>query len=57
MACLLNLWYEMLTLCDMLTCGKSMRSRNIYKDTLNDKVSLIDHVVTNHQNQTRINDI
>jgi hypothetical protein len=29
--------------------------RNVYKDMLNNMVSLIDHVVMNHQNQTRTN--
>jgi hypothetical protein len=40
-----------------LTCGifASMRPRNVYKDMLNNMVNLIDHVVMNHQNQTRTN--
>jgi hypothetical protein len=29
--------------------------RNVYKDMLNNMVSPIDHVVMNHQNQTRTN--
>jgi hypothetical protein len=31
--------------------------RNVYKDMINNKVSPINHVVMNHQNQTRINGI
>jgi hypothetical protein len=31
--------------------------RNVYKDMLNNMVSSIDHVVMNHQNQTRTNGI
>jgi hypothetical protein len=34
-----------------------MGPRNIYKDMLNNKVSSINDVVMNHQNQTRTNDI
>jgi hypothetical protein len=33
----------------------SLGPRNVYKDMLNNMVSPIDHVVMNHQNQTRIN--
>jgi hypothetical protein len=42
-----------------LACGilASLGSRNVYKDMLNNIVNLIDHVVMNHQNQTRTNDI
>jgi hypothetical protein len=35
----------------------SLRPRNVYKDMLNNMVSPIDHVVMNHQNQTRTNGI
>jgi hypothetical protein len=40
-----------------LACGNlaSLAPRNVYKDMLNNMVSLIDHVVMNHQNQTRTN--
>jgi hypothetical protein len=40
-------------------CGilASLGPRNVYKDMLNNMVSLIDHVVMNHQNQTRTNGI
>jgi hypothetical protein len=40
-----------------LACGvfASMGPRNVYKDMLNNMVSPIDHVVMNHQNQTRTN--
>jgi DNA-binding protein Fis len=31
--------------------------KNVYKDMLNNMVNPIDHVVMNHQNQTRTNDI
>jgi hypothetical protein len=43
----------------ILACGifASMGPRNVYKDVLNNMVSPIDHVVMNHQNQTRTNDI
>jgi hypothetical protein len=34
-----------------------MRPRNVYKDTLNNMISPFDHVVMNHQNHTRTNDI
>jgi hypothetical protein len=34
-----------------------LRPINFYKDMLNNMVSLIDHVVMNHRNQTRTNDI
>jgi hypothetical protein len=34
-----------------------MRPRNAYKDMLNNMVTLIDHVVMNHQNHTQTNDI
>jgi hypothetical protein len=34
-----------------------MGPRNVYKDILNNMVSLVDHVVMNHQNQTRTNGI
>jgi hypothetical protein len=33
----------------------SLGPRNVYKDMLNNMASPIDHVVTNHQNQTRTN--
>jgi hypothetical protein len=35
----------------------SLGHRNVYQDMLNNKVSPIDHVVMNHQNQTRTNGI
>jgi hypothetical protein len=35
----------------------SLGPRNVYKDMLNNMVSLIDHVVMNHQNHTRTNDL
>jgi hypothetical protein len=38
--------------CDILA---SLGPRNVYKDMLNNMVSPIDHVVMNHQNQTRTN--
>jgi hypothetical protein len=40
-----------------LACGilASLGPRNVYKDMLNNVVSPIDHVVMNHQNQTRTN--
>jgi hypothetical protein len=40
-----------------LACGvlASLGPRNVYKDMLNNMVSPIDHVVMNHQNQTRTN--
>jgi hypothetical protein len=40
-----------------LACGilASLGLRNVYKDMLNNMVSPIDHVVMNHQNQTRTN--
>jgi hypothetical protein len=34
-----------------------LRPRSVYKDMLNSAVSLIDHVVMNHQKQTRTNGI
>jgi hypothetical protein len=40
--------------CDILAC---LGPRNVYKDMLNNMVSPIDHVVMNHQNQTRTNGI
>jgi hypothetical protein len=42
-----------------LACGifASLGPRSVYKDMLNNMVSLIDHVVMNHQNQTLTNDI
>jgi hypothetical protein len=42
-----------------LACGilASLGPRNVYKDMLNNMVSPIDHVVMNHQNQTRTNGI
>jgi hypothetical protein len=42
-----------------LECGilASLGPRNVYKDMLNNMVSPIDHVVMNHQNQTRTNGI
>jgi hypothetical protein len=38
-----------------LACGilASLGHRNVYEDMLNNMVSPIDHVVMNHQNQTR----
>jgi hypothetical protein len=41
-----------------LACGilASLGPRNVYKDMLKNMVSPIDHVVMNHQNQTRTND-
>jgi hypothetical protein len=43
----------------MLACGilASLGPRSVYKDMLNNKVSPNDHVVMNHQNQTRTNGI
>jgi hypothetical protein len=40
-----------------LVCGTfaSLGPRSVYKDMLNNMVSLIDHVVMNHQNHTRTN--
>jgi hypothetical protein len=40
-------------------CGilASLGPINVYKDMLKNMVSPIDHVVMNHQNQTRTNDI
>jgi hypothetical protein len=38
--------------CDILA---SLGPRNVYKDMLNNMVNPIDHVVMNHQNQTRTN--
>jgi hypothetical protein len=42
-----------------LACGilASLGPRSVYKDMLNNKVSPNDHVVMNHQNQTRTNGI
>jgi hypothetical protein len=42
-----------------LACGilASLGPRSVYKDMLNNMVSPIDHVVMNHQNQTRTNGI
>jgi hypothetical protein len=42
-----------------LACGilASLGPRNVYKDMLNNMVSPVDHVVMNHQNQTRTNGI
>jgi hypothetical protein len=42
-----------------LACGifASLGPRNVYIDMLNNMVSTIDHVVMNHQNQTRTNGI
>jgi hypothetical protein len=42
-----------------LACGilAFLGPRNVYKDMLNNMVSLIDHVVMNHQNQTRTNGV
>jgi hypothetical protein len=45
---LLNLPYDILA---------SLGPRNVYKDMLNNMFSLNDHVVMNHQNQTRTNGI
>jgi hypothetical protein len=43
----------------ILACGilASLEPRNVYKYMLNKMVSPIDHVVMNHQNQTRTNGI
>jgi hypothetical protein len=43
----------------ILACGifASLGPRNVYKDMLSNMVSLICHVVINHQNQTRTNGI
>jgi hypothetical protein len=43
----------------ILACGifASLGPRNVYKEMLNMLVSLIDHVVMNHQNHTRTNGI
>jgi hypothetical protein len=43
----------------ILACGilASLGPRSVYKDMLNNKVSPNDHVVMNHQNQTRTNGI
>jgi hypothetical protein len=43
----------------ILACGilASLGPRIVYKDMLNKMVSPIDHVVMNHQNQTRTNGI
>jgi hypothetical protein len=40
-----------------LACGilASLEPRNVYKDMLNNMVSLIDYVIMNYQNQTRTN--
>jgi hypothetical protein len=47
------LFFSLLSLaCDILA---SLGPRNVYKDMLNNMVSPIDHVVMNHQNQTRTN--
>jgi hypothetical protein len=40
--------------CDIF---ESLGPRSVYKDMLNNVVSPIDHVVMNHQNQTRTNGI
>jgi hypothetical protein len=40
--------------CDIFA---SLGPRSVYKDMLNNLVSPIDHVVMNHQNQTRTNGI
>jgi hypothetical protein len=45
---LLNLSYDILA---------SLEPRNVYKDMLNNMISSNDHIVMNHQNQTRTNDI
>jgi hypothetical protein len=58
--CFLYLCSSVLTLdllilaCDILA---SLGPRSVYKDMLNNMVSPIDHVVMNHQNQTRTNGI
>jgi hypothetical protein len=58
--------YFLLLSCSVLTldllilaCGilASLGPRSVYKDMLNNKVSPNDHVVMNHQNQTRTNGI
>jgi hypothetical protein len=43
----------------ILACGilASLGPRSVYKDMLNNKVSPIDHVVMNHQNQSQTNGI
>jgi hypothetical protein len=46
----LNLWHDMLTWRGMLTCGNTHGTRNAYN-----MVSPNNHVVINHQNQTRTN--
>jgi hypothetical protein len=48
-----------ISLSSHLVCGifACMRPRNAYKDMLNNMVTLIDHVVMNHQNHTQTNDI
>jgi hypothetical protein len=49
------LTFDLLILvCDILA---SLGPRSVYKDMLNNMVSPIDHVVMNHQNQTRTNGI
>jgi hypothetical protein len=50
----LTLNYLLILTCDIFT---SLGPINVYKDMLNNMVSLIDHVVMNHQNQTRTNGI
>jgi hypothetical protein len=49
------LTFDLLILaCDILA---SLGPRSVYEDMLNNKVRLNDHVVMNHQNQTRTNGI
>jgi hypothetical protein len=49
------LTFDLLILtCDLLA---SLGPRSVYKDIINNMVSPIDHVVMNHQNQTRTNSI
>jgi hypothetical protein len=46
--------YLLNLVCDIFA---SLGLISVYKDMLNNVVSLIDHVVMNHQNHTRTNDI
>jgi hypothetical protein len=49
------LTFDLLILsCDILA---SLGPRSVYRDILNNMISPIDHVVMNHQNQTRTNGI
>jgi hypothetical protein len=49
-----KIYYLLNLACDIL---ESLGPRNVYKDKLNNMVSPNDHVVMNHQNQTRTNGI